>query len=205
MQRDFNEVLQVKRCKSMNQVDDLAEILPSLLPRLWRFGLRLARNKEDAEDLVQRACVRALERRHQLQPGTSALSWTFSIMHSVWLNEVRARQIRSRASLEWSEELVDTIATPSGSYPELKVLHWEIMKAVDELPDAQRVVMLLVASEGLSYQEAADTLGIPIGTVMSRLARARLTIGQRFHNDGRRAVRAPANRQAGNMRDPRVV
>ncbi|NRO97957.1 sigma-70 family RNA polymerase sigma factor [Paraburkholderia sp. NMBU_R16] len=189
----------------MNQVDDLAEILPSLLPRLWRFGLRLARNKEDAEDLVQRACVRALERRHQLQPGTSALSWTFSIMHSVWLNEVRARQIRSRASLEWSEELVDTVATPAGSNPELKVLYWEIMKAVDELPDAQRVVMLLVASEGLSYQEAADTLGIPIGTVMSRLARARLTIGQRFHNDGRRAVRSPASREAGNMRDPRVV
>ncbi len=204
-QRDFNGVLQVKRCKSMNQADNLAETLPSLLPRLWRFGLRLARNKEDAEDLVQRACVRALERRHQLQPGTSALSWTFSIMHSVWLNEVRARQIRSRASLELSEELIETVATPPGANPELKVLYWEIMKAVDELPDAQRVVMLLVAGEGLSYQEAADLLGIPIGTVMSRLARARLTIGQRFNSESRPAVHNPMARQAGNMRDPGVV
>jgi len=189
----------------MNHGEDLAETLPSLLPRLWRFGLRLARNKEDAEDLVPRACVRALERRHQLQPGTSALSWTFSIMHSVWLNEVRARQIRSRASLEWSEELIETVATPPGANPELKVLYWEIVKAVDELPDAQRVVMLLVASEGLSYQEAADTLGIPIGTVMSRLARARLTIGQRFNNEGPRAVTDPIGRRAGNMRDRGLV
>ena len=104
MQRDFNEVLQVKRCKSMNQVDDLAEILPSLLPRLWRFGLRLARNKEDAEDLVQRACVRALERRHQLQPGTSALSWTFSIMHSVWLNEVRGTKLPGSGGHTWHSD-----------------------------------------------------------------------------------------------------
>lgn len=185
----------------MNQAEDVAETLPSLLPRLWRFGLRLARNKEDAEDLVQRACVRALERRHQLQPGTSALSWTFSIMHSVWLNEVRARQIRSRASIEWHDELTETIATPEGLNPELSSLYGEVFAAVDELPDAQRVVMLLVAGEGLSYQEAADSLGIPIGTVMSRLARARLTIGQRFNHAGRPAMRAAPRMVGGPMPD----
>ncbi|CAN7378189.1 sigma-70 family RNA polymerase sigma factor [Trinickia sp. LjRoot230] len=185
----------------MNHGEDLAETLPSLLPRLWRFGLRLARNKEDAEDLVQRACVRALERRHQLQPGTSALSWTFSIMHSVWLNEVRARQIRSRASIEWHDELAETIASPDGANPESSALYAEVLAAVDELPDAQRVVMLLIAGEGLSYQEAADTLGIPIGTIMSRLARARLTIGQRFNDVRRRTARGARRIASGQIPD----
>src|SRR6516162_9874074 len=96
--------------------------LPALLPRLWRFALRLAADRHDAEDLVQRACVRALERRHQLQPGTSTLSWLFSIVHSVWLNEVRARQIRSHGSMQWSEELADTVADPAAGNPEMSAL-----------------------------------------------------------------------------------
>ncbi len=161
-------------------VDELSMTLPTLLPRLWRFAVRLAVNPHDAEDLVQRACVRALERRHQLQPGTSALSWMYSIVHSVWLNEVRARRIRNRSSMGWSEELADTVADPSGATPEIAALHQQIVAAVQNLPDAQRAVMLLVAVEGLSYREASEVLDVPIGTVMSRLARARLTIGQIF-------------------------
>ena len=160
--------------------DGLSTELPALLPRLWRFALRLAGNRHDAEDLVQRACVRALERRHQLQPGTSTLSWLFSIVHSVWLNEVRARQIRSHGSMQWSEELADTVADPAAGNPEMSALYMEIIAAVEKLPDAQRAVMLLVAVEGLSYREAATVLDVPIGTVMSRLARARLTIGATF-------------------------
>jgi len=162
--------------------DDLSTTLPALLPRLWRFALRLAADRHDAEDLVQRACVRALERRHQLKPGTSALSWMFSIIHSVWLNEVRSRQIRSRASIQWTEDMAETIADASAADPERDTLHAQVIAAVDKLPDAQRAVMLLVAVEGLSYSEAADALDIPIGTVMSRLARARLTIGEAFGN-----------------------
>src|SRR6516164_2946305 len=160
--------------------DGLCNELPTLLPRLWRFALRLAGDRHDAEDLVQRACVRALERQHQLQPGTSTLSWLFSIVHSVWLNEVRARQIRSHGSVQWSEELADTVADPVTCNPETYTLHQQIISAVEKLPDAQRSVMLLVAVEGLSYREAATVLDVPIGTVMSRLARARQTIGELF-------------------------
>jgi len=163
--------------------DGLSADLPALLPRLWRFALRLAGDRHDAEDLVQRACVRALERRHQLQPGTSTLSWMFSIVHSVWLNELRARQIRNHGSMQWSEELVDTVAAPVACNPEVYAHHQQIIRAVEKLPDAQRTVMLLVAVEGLSYREAATVLEVPIGTVMSRLARARLTIGESFSTD----------------------
>ena len=130
----------------------LSAELPTLLPRLWRFALRLAGDRHDAEDLVQRACVRALERRSQLQPGTSTLSWLFSIMHSVWLNEVRARQIRSHGSMQWSEELADTVPDSGASNSELYTLQQQIIGAVERLPDAQRTVMLLVAVEGLSYR-----------------------------------------------------
>ncbi len=162
--------------------EDLSTALPALLPRLWRFALRLAVNRHDAEDLVQRACVRALERRHQLQPGTSVLSWLFSIAHTVWLNELRARQIRSRASMQWNDELSDTLAEAAPLTPEMDVMHGQVVAAVEQLPDAQRAVMLLVAVEGLSYREAAEALDVPIGTVMSRLARARLTIGRHFND-----------------------
>jgi len=170
--------------KGALEQEGLSADLPALLPRLWRFALRLAGDRHDAEDLVQRACVRALERRHQLQPGTSTLSWLFSIVHSVWLNELRARQIRNHGSMQWSEELVDTVADPVASNPEMYALHQQIISAVEKLPEAQRTVMLLVAVEGLSYREAATVLEVPIGTVMSRLARARLTIGESFGAPG---------------------
>ena len=158
----------------------LCNELPTLLPRLWRFALRLAGDPHDAEDLVQRVCVRALERQHQLQPGTSTLSWLFSIAHSVWLNEVRAQQIRRHGSIQWSDELADTVADSTASSPETYTLHRQVINAVERLPDAQRDVMLLIAVEGLSYREAAVALDVPIGTVMSRLARARQTIGELF-------------------------
>jgi RNA polymerase sigma-70 factor, ECF subfamily len=162
------------------QSDELRKALPVLLPRLWRFALRLAGDKHDAEDLVQRACLRALERRHQLQAGTVILSWLFSIMHTVWLNEVRARKVRNHASLQWDEELTETLVDCASVDPETNALYQQVIAAVARLPEAQRAVMLLVAVEGLSYREAADILSIPVGTVMSRLARARLTIGEAF-------------------------
>src|SRR5471032_1666497 len=84
--------------RSMNGAD-LPGMLPEMLPRLWTFALRISGDRHDAEDLVQRACVRALERAHQLQPDTSPLSWMFSIVHSTWINELRARSVRKRSSM----------------------------------------------------------------------------------------------------------
>src|SRR5215475_10760170 len=116
--------------------DGLCNELPTLLPRLWRFALRLAGDRHDAEDLVQRACVRALERRSQLQPGTSALSWLFSIVHSTWMNELRARSIRNRGSMDWKDEEIESFADPSGRNPELDLLHRQVIEAVEALPEA---------------------------------------------------------------------
>jgi RNA polymerase sigma-70 factor, ECF subfamily len=159
---------------------ELERDLPNLLPRLWRFALRLTKHQADAEDLVQRSYVRALERRHQWQSGTSLISWVFAIMHSIWMNELRSAQRRREGTLGADQDFDDLVEPSASADPEYKLMCKQVIQAVQELPEAQRVVMTLVAVEGLSYREAADVLDVPIGTVMSRLARARLSIGQRF-------------------------
>jgi RNA polymerase sigma-70 factor (ECF subfamily) len=156
---------------------DLPSMLPEMLPRLWAFALRLSGDQHDAEDLVQRACLRGLERAHQLQPDTAPLSWMFSIVHSTWINELRARNVRRRSSLDWDDDFLENIPDPVDRGPETQLMHGQIIDAVERLPEAQRVVMLLVAVEGLSYQQAADVLEVPIGTIMSRLSRARQAVG----------------------------
>jgi RNA polymerase sigma-70 factor (ECF subfamily) len=160
--------------------DELQRELPALLPRLWRFALRLARERADAEDLVQRCCVRALERRSQWRPSGSLLSWLFSIMHSIWLNEVRSRQARGRWNVHWEQEEAELCADAHATDPAQRALYGQVAAWVDALPAEQRDVLLLVAVEGLSYKEAAQVLQVPLGTVMSRLARARLAIGKRL-------------------------
>jgi RNA polymerase sigma-70 factor, ECF subfamily len=155
--------------------------LPLQLPRLWRFSLRLTRHHDDAQDLVQRCYLRALERRHQWQSGTSLLSWLFAIMHSIWMNELRATQRRREGNLSGESALVEEVADPNpGNDPEYQLMFKQIVHAVEGLPEAQRLVMVLIAVEGLSYREAAEVLDVPMGTIMSRLARARSVIGEQF-------------------------
>lgn len=161
---------------------DLPALLPGMLPRLWAFALRISGDRHDAEDLVQLACVRALERTHQLQPDTSPLSWMFSIVHTTWINEVRSRNVRGRSRQEWDDNVIETVTDPTAHTPETELMHQQILEAVNKLPDGQREVMLLVAVERFSYKEAADVLQVPIGTVMSRLSRARQTIGTLFND-----------------------
>ena len=157
--------------------------LPAHLPRLWRFALRLTKNQPDGEELVQRTCVRALEKRAQFAVGSMLLSWLFAIMHSVWLNEIRSAQRRHETSWDSQDEAACALAIEPSLNPEQRLMFAQVIYAVDSLPEPQRAVMLLVAVEGLSYSETAATLGIPIGTVMSRLARARLAIGAQFLNE----------------------
>ncbi len=117
----------------------------------------------------------------------------FSIVHSTWINELRARNVRSRSSMEWDDNFLETVPDPLARNPESTVMSSEIIAAVERLPEAQRIVMLLVAVEGLSYADAAEVLGVPIGTIMSRLSRARQTIGAQFGQREPAAARVPAS------------
>ncbi|MFH5252805.1 RNA polymerase sigma factor [Burkholderia semiarida] len=154
---------------------ELATMLPDLLPRLRSFAMRLTANRHDADELVQRACLRALERAHQLRAGTSPVSWVFSIIHSIWLNELRRRNHRDRLLLEWSHAAAETVADPRAA-PETRVAVGQILAAVERLPASQRSALLLVSIDGLSYRQAAAALDVPVGTIMSRISRARKAI-----------------------------
>lgn len=159
---------------------------------MWRFALRLTSNNADAEDLVQRTCVKALENSHQYQEQGRLRSWLFRIEHRIWLNVLRSRQIRHTGSfnkgdtqlgLRSSADLDTTHLRNQGTAvdddsPESQLRLHQIYQQVESLPDAQRLVVVLVCVEGFTYDETAGVLEIPIGTVMSRLARARMTLGK---------------------------
>ncbi|MEZ5669685.1 MAG: RNA polymerase sigma factor [Alphaproteobacteria bacterium] len=153
--------------------EDAAEIsrtLVSLLPRLRRFGTSLSGSLDRADDLVQDACERALNRVDQFTPGTRLDSWMFAIMHSIWKNRLRADAVRGGGGNVDADQLVDERAhSEAEARAELSLLDRLILA----LPEEQRLALMLVSVEGHSYKEAATLLGVPIGTVMSRLSRAR--------------------------------
>lgn len=144
--------------------------LVELLPRLMRFARVLTGSRDEAEDLTQAACERALARIGQWQPDTRLDSWMFRIMQTVWLNDLRSRRVRDRHRTQLSLSDAAQVA-PSA---EGRLMLSEVAAKVMALPPDQRLVLMLVTVEGLSYREAAEVADIPIGTVMSRLARARL-------------------------------
>lgn len=150
--------------------DPVAEGLPAELSRLWRYGLVLSGNRDTAEELVQATCVRALERSHQFQHGTRLDRWLISILHSIWLNEIRARKVRQGQGLVDADAVLvfDGIGAT-----EANIFAAQVLREVQSLPEAQRETLYLVYGEGMTYREAAEILHVPIGTVMSRLAAAR--------------------------------
>ncbi len=163
-------------------MDDLKQQLNTELDALWRFALRLTGNPTDAEDLVQRTCVKALENAHRYQPENRLRSWLFRIEHRAWLNVLRARRVRQNYSAKVASVSQDSNPSANnaeaGSFdhpqtPESTLELQQVLAAVEALNEPQRVVVILVCVEGLTYEEAARVLDVPMGTVMSRLSRAR--------------------------------
>jgi RNA polymerase sigma-70 factor, ECF subfamily len=149
--------------------------LAPLLARLWRYALVLSGARDVAEDLVQAVCLRAIERADQFEAGSNLDRWLFSILRSTWLNELRAGRVRMGGGfVDASEALVFDGARDI----ETNIAASQVLTAVGRLPEAQREVVLLVYVEGLTYKEASEVMGIPIGTVMSRLAAVRLALGR---------------------------
>jgi RNA polymerase sigma-70 factor (ECF subfamily) len=140
------------------------------LTRLWRYAVVLSHQRDVADDLVQATCVRALERANQFAHGTRLDRWLFSILHSIWLNEVRSRRVRMGQGFVDADE---TLVFDGARDTETHIFANQVLRQVQALPEAQRTVVFLAYVEELSYREVAELLDIPIGTVMSRLAAAR--------------------------------
>ncbi len=155
--------------------------LIAVLPRMRRFARGLTGSMVEADDLVQAACERALARRHQFQEGTRFDSWMFRIVQTIWIDQVRARAVRKEEAEAaegrlGSDEPVRRV--------EARLALDEVRRAVDRLPPDQRTALLLVTVDGLSYKEAAEVVQVPVGTIMSRLARARIALQQQLDTGG---------------------
>ena len=154
-----------------------AEEAIGYLDTLYRAALRLTRDPARAEDLVQDTYVRALRYQHSYQTGTNMKAWLFAIMRNLFWDRFKGGRPED-ISLDGDGELslYDTLKDPT-AVPEADVLDRvaaaEVVEAVETLPELHREGVLLVDVEGFSYKDAAEVLGVPIGTVMSRLHRAR--------------------------------
>jgi RNA polymerase sigma-70 factor (ECF subfamily) len=160
----------------------MREEMVALLPRLRRFAYGLTGNMADGDDLLQSACLRALDRAEQWRPGTRLDSWLYRILQNLWIDQIRSGWRREIAIGE--DEMA---AIPGGDQAremEAKLGLAAVRREIAKLPAEQRAVLLLVSVEGASYKDAAEILEIPIGTVMSRLSRARLTLGQSLEDRG---------------------
>jgi RNA polymerase sigma-70 factor, ECF subfamily len=141
------------------------------LPRLRRFCTGLAGNAQDGDDLMQSTVERALSRAGQFQPGTRIDSWMFRIAQNLRIDAARAAR---RGGVQVPvEALPESVGEDGREVLEQRSELAAAQRALQAVPEDQRAAFLLVVVEGLSYREAAEALGVPVGTIMSRLARAR--------------------------------
>jgi len=161
--------------------NEIKKALPGLYPRLWRFCISLTGNRDQADDLAQVTCLRAIDKADQFQLGTRLDSWLFTIAHRTWINELRSQAVRRGNGILQVEEL-DIVDEKVGS--ESNYFAREVLSEIQNLPEAQRYCVNLAYIEGYSYKETAEILEIPIGTVMSRLSAARAKLGKIFHEGG---------------------
>ncbi|MGQ0662385.1 MAG: sigma-70 family RNA polymerase sigma factor [Pseudomonadota bacterium] len=166
-----------------------AELI-ALLPRLRRFARGLAGATDQADDLVQAACERGLARIAQWTPGTRLDSWMFRIVQTIWLDERRAAKVRGGEGRIDPEAAEAELTVDGVRRMEARLTYDAVRRAMNKLPDEQCAVLVLVCVEGQTYKEASETLSIPIGTVMSRLARARMALAREFGESG---IAAAAN------------
>lgn len=146
--------------------------LQACLPILWRYAYSLTRNRDAADDLVQDCVERALKKRDLWKPEGSLKSWLMTILLNIYRNQIRTCNNRP-GSTAIDDLVIEPAATETLSG---RLDLNDTARALQQLPDEQREVLLLIALGGMAYKEAAQSLGIPIGTLMSRLGRARANL-----------------------------
>lgn len=151
--------------------DDIGNRMIELLPRLRRFSYALTGNLDEADDLVQETCARALSSAAQWQAGTRLDSWMYKIAQNLWYDRLRAT--KSRGEVVDVETAAGLAGSDGRDVTESQLTLQVVSQSIAKLPPDQQLVIACVCVDGLSYKDTAVVLGIPIGTVMSRLARAR--------------------------------
>jgi len=150
-------------------MNDFAKMLEAEIPRLRRYARALTRDVVRADDLVQNCLVRAIAKQHLWQAGTDLRAWLFTIMHNQNVNDVR-RSMRDGITVDVAD--CASVLTTQPTAPAALELR-DLKIALDKLPLEQREVIMLIGLEGMRYEQAAEILGVPVGTVRSRLSRGR--------------------------------
>jgi RNA polymerase sigma-70 factor (ECF subfamily) len=149
-------------------MSDIHQEIAAHIPSLRRYARALVHDVVTADDLVQDCLARALDKLHLWRPGTNLRGWLFTVLHNQYVNEVR-RSVRRGRTVELNDA---TLPSRPANHDKVLEIH-DLDRALDQLPAEMRVVILLVGLEGMPYDAVANTLGIPIGTVRSRLSRGR--------------------------------
>jgi RNA polymerase sigma-70 factor (ECF subfamily) len=162
------------------QLDSFEELAIPLFDQLYNFAHWLTQNRDDAEDLVQETYVKALKGFPSFQLGTNFRAWIYRILRNTFLTSRKGLKVTMTVPLDFDEEAEVLEPAIEHDTPETLLLarlnHESLQSAIDELPVHFREILLLCEVEEMSYQEISDTLAVPIGTVMSRLSRARRTL-----------------------------
>jgi RNA polymerase sigma-70 factor (ECF subfamily) len=157
----------------------LNDELISILPRLRRFAISLAGNRSDGDDLLQRLVERLLQRG--VPDDVDLTKWGFRVCRNLWIDEIRARSVRNHVEID---ENAHQLRGEDGEQSAMARLTLkEVSRALDALPDDQRIAIAMVAIEGVSYADAAEMLDVPVGTVLSRVSRARKSLSIQFGDD----------------------
>jgi RNA polymerase sigma-70 factor (ECF subfamily) len=160
--------------------------MEACIPALRRYAATLLRDRQEVDDLVHDCLVRALDRLHTRRDDGELRAWLFTIMHNLFISRMRRVKLRGTAEpLDTADEAV--LGQRPGQDDHMR--HRDLMRGLDELPEDQRSVLLLVAVEDLSYAEAARVMGVPVGTVMSRLSRAREKLRRSMGEEAPTALR----------------
>jgi len=148
----------------------IESVLVGQIPYLRRYARALTRNAADADDLVQTALMRGIVNMDRFEQGTNLRAWLLTIMHNVFIDGVRKAK-RARDADESAESMMSGLYTRPNQVESLQL--GDLQQAMERLPEEQRTTLILVALEDMSYEEAAKVTGVPVGTVRSRLSRAR--------------------------------
>jgi RNA polymerase sigma-70 factor (ECF subfamily) len=169
-------------------MNDMLRQIEPLIPALRRYARALTRNAATADDLVQDCLERAVSRWHQRRDG-DARPWLFAILHNLAVSQFRQQATRgTHVALEAASEH----DVRQDAVQENKLIYQDVLDKLARLPEDQRAVLLLIAVEDLSYAEASKVLNVPIGTVMSRLSRARERLQQELEGSTTGAQAGPA-------------
>src|SRR5258705_10266446 len=175
-------------------MNDLTRLLEAEIPRLRRYARALTRDMSRADDLVQSCLTRALAKRHLWQAGTDLRAWLFTILHNQHVNDVR-RSVREGVNVP-VEDMAPVLTVQPNAVAVLQLRDLEA--AMARLPQEQRQVILLVGLEGMRYEEVAEILGVPVGTVRSRLSRGRDQLRRLMDMGDDEASPTPAHPRDGN-------